>query len=315
VAHRGATGTAPENTLAAFWRAFELGADAVELDVRLSRDAVPVVYHYAYLDAATTGHGPIWERSLAELRELRVGGPEGACIPTLSEVLEALAGRLVLEIELKGPEPETVEVVGRLLDGFRPAWEALEVTSYEALLLKAFRQRCPGVRTALLVPRSEPSVGWMPRARWEALVRGEGCPLCAELASTEAENAHGFWVADLSLSRLQLAREQHVPGWCVLICRRHVREPHELPAAEQRAFFDDLVRVGEALERVYAAAKMNYQLLGNLVPHLHAHIRPRVYGDPYPGQPVPGPPREPVHLSPTEYRQRGGAIRAALSLV
>jgi diadenosine tetraphosphate (Ap4A) HIT family hydrolase len=162
---------------------------------------------------------------------------------------------------------------------------------------------------------AEPSVGWMPRARWEALVRGEGCPLCAELASTEAENAHGFWVADLSLSRLQLAREQHVPGWCVLICRRHVREPHELPAAEQRAFFDDLVRVGEALERVYAAAKMNYQLLGNLVPHLHAHIQPRAYGDPYPGQPVPGPPREPVHLSPTEYRQRGGAIRAALSLV
>ena len=159
MAHRGATGTAPENTLAAFWHAFELGADAVELDVRLSRDAVPVVYHYAYLDAATTGHGPIWERSLAELRELRVGGPEGACIPTLSEVLEALAGRLVLEIELKGPEPETIEVVGRLLDGFRPAWEALEVTSYEALLLKAFRQRCPGVRTALLVPRSEPWMG------------------------------------------------------------------------------------------------------------------------------------------------------------
>ncbi len=56
----------------------------------------------------------------------------------------------------------------------------------------------------------------MPRERWDALVRGDGCPLCAEIAAGEAENRHGFVVADLRISQLRLSREQHVPGWCVL---------------------------------------------------------------------------------------------------
>jgi diadenosine tetraphosphate (Ap4A) HIT family hydrolase len=136
--------------------------------------------------------------------------------------------------------------------------------------------------------------------------------LCAEIASGEAENVHGFIVADLRISQLRLSREQHMPGWCVLICRRHVREPHELAPAERGDFFSDLLRAGEALERVYAADKINYQILGNLVPHLHAHIQPRFYGDAYPGQPVSGAPEQPVFLSADEYGERIAAIRAAL---
>jgi hypothetical protein len=72
--------------------------------------------------------------------------------------------------------------------------------------------------------------------------------------------------------------------------RRHAREPHELAAIERADFFSDLVRAGEALERAYAADKVNNQILGNLVPHLHAHIRPPFLGDAYPGQPVSGAP-------------------------
>ena len=53
------------------------------------------------------------------------------------------------------------------------------------------------------------------------------------------------------------------------------REPHELAPEERGDFFTDLLRAGEALERAYAADKINYQILGNLVPHLHAHIQPR----------------------------------------
>jgi diadenosine tetraphosphate (Ap4A) HIT family hydrolase len=93
-------------------------------------------------------------------------------------------------------------------------------------------------------------------------------------------------VTDLAISRLRLQREQHVPGWCVLLLRRHVREPHELPAEERIAFFEDMVRVGRALEQVYAAQKINYSILRNIVPHPHAHIRPRYHGDAYPGGPV-----------------------------
>jgi len=159
VAHRGAVTHAPENTLAAFQAALALGADAVELDVRLTSDGVPVVYHYAYLEAATSGRGPIWAYSLAELRSLRVGGSTTEeRIPTLAEVLDEFAGRLGLEIELKGPEPEAVEAVAPLLEGVRREWARIELTSYEPMLLAAVHQRCPELTTALLFPRSEP---WM----------------------------------------------------------------------------------------------------------------------------------------------------------
>ncbi len=159
VAHRGATAYATENTLAAFQAALELGADAIELDVRLTADHIPVVYHYAYLEELTTGRGPVWRRTLAELRELRVVGPEGAAIPTLDEVLGAFGGTpLRLEVEMKGPEPETADGVAQLLQGFHDTWDRIEVTSYEAALLAALGTRCPGLSTALLFPRSE---AWM----------------------------------------------------------------------------------------------------------------------------------------------------------
>jgi HIT domain-containing protein len=95
----------------------------------------------------------------------------------------------------------------------------------------------------------------------------------AEVTSSGLDNSEGYFVTDLSVSRLRLQREQHVSGWCVLLLRRHVREPHELPPEERIAFFEDMVRVGRALERVYAAQKINYSIMGNIVPHLHAHIQ------------------------------------------
>ena len=91
-----------------------------------------------------------------------------------------------------------------------------------------------------------------------------------------------------------------------------MREPHELAPEERGDFFTDLLRVGEALEQAYSADKINYQILGNLVPHLHAHIQPRFYGDAYPGQPVSGAPEQPVFLTADEYLERIAAIRAAL---
>ena len=66
---------------------------------------------------------------------------------------------------------------------------------------------------------------WMARERWDALVRGEGCPLCAELAADAAWTAEGYVVADLAVSRLRLSMHQSLPGYCVLICKRHVRDP------------------------------------------------------------------------------------------
>jgi glycerophosphoryl diester phosphodiesterase len=136
-----------------------MGADAVELDVRLTSDRIPVVYHYAYLDEATSARGPIWEYSLADLQSVRVGDADSQeHIPTLAEVLEEFAGRIGLEIELKGPEPEAITAVVRLLNPVRAHWGQIEVTSYEPLLLAETRARCPELKMALLFPRSEP---WM----------------------------------------------------------------------------------------------------------------------------------------------------------
>lgn len=85
---------------------------------------------------------------------------------------------------------------------------------------------------------------WMPREHWDALVRGEGCPLCADLVANVASNEHVHTVTDLEVSRLWLATNQSVPGYCILAARRHVREPWELPPAESAAFFRDLLRAG-----------------------------------------------------------------------
>jgi diadenosine tetraphosphate (Ap4A) HIT family hydrolase len=148
---------------------------------------------------------------------------------------------------------------------------------------------------------------WMSREKWDALVRGENCPLCAVVAAGDATN----YIADLSISRLILNKNQYVKGYCLLICRKHVREPYELSAGEQHQFFTDLMRAGEALEKVFGAVKMNFQILGNAVPHLHCHIEPRYYGDASPGKPI-DPNKETVILTPEEYQARIKQIRQAL---
>ncbi len=149
VAHRGATAYAPENTLEAFERAVELGADWIELDVRLTRDRVAVVYHYFYMHVTTPLPGPIFDYSWNELRDMKVSGTE-CRIPLLSEVLEQFAGRIGLEIELKGPEAEAVDIVSKALYDYRQRWGTFAVTSFEPSLLLAIQQACPELDAALI---------------------------------------------------------------------------------------------------------------------------------------------------------------------
>ncbi len=158
VAHRGAPQGVPENTIPAFERAVQLGADAIELDVRLSKDGVPVVFHNFYLDGRTDASGAVFAHTFTELRELQLVGGESSdeCrIPTFREVLERFAGRLGLEIELKGPEPESSDIVAGQLQPFEHLWDTMEVTSYEPALLLGMGRRCPGLATDLLQRRPE----------------------------------------------------------------------------------------------------------------------------------------------------------------
>jgi glycerophosphoryl diester phosphodiesterase len=159
VAHRGVADGVPENTVAAFERAVDLGADAIELDVRLTKDGVPVVFHNFYLDGKTEASGPIFAHTFDKLRELELASgaesAEGCRIPAFRDVLEAFAGRLGLEIELKGPEPESPAIVAAELQRFRYLWDTMEVSSYEPALLLDIGRLCPGLATDLLQRRSE----------------------------------------------------------------------------------------------------------------------------------------------------------------
>lgn len=163
VAHRGVHHSLPENSLAAFEQAVNLGADAIEFDVRLNADRIPFVYHYYYLDDFSTLSGPIFQRTAAELDSARLVTANGHTltdehIPRLVDVLDHFAGRISLEIEIKGPEPESASVIAEVLEDYRWYWDSFETTSYEPLLLQELRRRCPGLAADLLFPRPEP---WM----------------------------------------------------------------------------------------------------------------------------------------------------------
>jgi glycerophosphoryl diester phosphodiesterase len=160
VAHRGMHEDVPENTMAAFERAISLGADAVEMDVRLTSDHVPVVYHYFYLPEGSGLQGCVFDHdwsslTIAQERSLPTRRNR---IPLLREAVDALAGRIGLVIEIKGPEPECIEAISTVLEDYSACWDSMELTSYEPALLLAMRERCPGLARDLLLPRSE---SWM----------------------------------------------------------------------------------------------------------------------------------------------------------
>ncbi|HET8525835.1 MAG TPA: glycerophosphodiester phosphodiesterase family protein [Actinomycetota bacterium] len=99
VAHRGASSTRPENTVASFDEAIRLGAKIVEFDVRLTRDGIPVVMHDPAVDRTTDGAGFVHELTAAEIASLHADGV--GSVPTLAEVLETLSARAAAAIEIK----------------------------------------------------------------------------------------------------------------------------------------------------------------------------------------------------------------------
>lgn len=146
IGHRGAPTEAPENTLASFRRALELGVAAVELDVQLTRDGRLAVIHDETLDRTTNGRGPVADFTLAELQKLDAGN--GEPIPALEEVLELARGRAHLAVELKQPEAAPA-----LLKVFRKhqAFAAAHVISFWHPAVKAMKEAEPRLRTGVLL--------------------------------------------------------------------------------------------------------------------------------------------------------------------
>ncbi len=153
IGHRGAAGSAPENTLTSFARALELGATILESDIHATRDGVAVLIHDSSVERTTDGRSPVAELSLAELRELDAGHhftidhggsfPErgqGVRVPTLEEAFEAFPhARFNLEIKAS-PEALITRVI-EWVEKFDRAERTLLTAGEDSIMLELRRQR------------------------------------------------------------------------------------------------------------------------------------------------------------------------------
>jgi glycerophosphoryl diester phosphodiesterase len=156
IAHRGFSGAAPENTVAAVRAAIEIHADMVEIDVTLTSDGHIVVIHDETLDRTTNGSGEVFRYTLAELQELDAGSwfnPTfaGERIATLDDVLIEVDGRILLNVEIKS---EAVDrgIVAKVASAIQREGmiDQVVVSSFSPTALKEMHSAAPEIRTAVL---------------------------------------------------------------------------------------------------------------------------------------------------------------------
>ncbi|MBI4356043.1 MAG: glycerophosphodiester phosphodiesterase [Candidatus Omnitrophica bacterium] len=160
IAHRGASRSAPENTLPAFHRALRDGADAIELDVRLTRDERVVVVHDERLERTTNGGGWVHRHTRRQLSALDAGvwfapAYRGTRIPTLTEVLRLVHGRATLHIELKPRAGHARRLASQLLAVLRRgrALSSVVLASFDLQALRACRALHATIPLAVLCSR------------------------------------------------------------------------------------------------------------------------------------------------------------------
>ncbi len=165
IGHRGACGYAPENTIESIHTAADLGVEWVELDVKITKDEVPIIFHDDTLDRTTNGTGNIAERTYAEIQELDAGSWYGesfigAKIPSLEEVIDVLLERdLGLNLEIKpcpGREKETAEVALDLLSTIWDEHDRLLISSFQNVSLEAAMDVAYDWHRGLLLPEEWP---------------------------------------------------------------------------------------------------------------------------------------------------------------
>jgi glycerophosphoryl diester phosphodiesterase len=164
ISHAACGGHAPENTLAGIRKAIELGSDAIEIDVQMSADGIPVLMHDTTVDRTTKGSGDLADMTLDQLRALDVGGEP---VPTLVEVLDLTKGNVLLVMEIKAPgiEDEVAKVVRDV-----GALDDVMTWSFYPEALKGMRTAEAKIPSALLIaPEDVPK--W-PATRARALKLG-----------------------------------------------------------------------------------------------------------------------------------------------
>ena len=206
-AHRGASRYAPENTIAAFDLAKKQGAPAIELDVMLSRDGIPMVIHDRRLDRTTNGSGMVDQHSLEELSELDAGSSfsslfKGEKIPHLRDILMRYRGALIFNIELKNlhaPQDSLVETVVAMVDEMNLSHTVI-YSSFLPANLKKVKRLSPQSKTALIC---------LPGIRGSWIASFFFLPVSREFI-------HPFW-RDVSLERIRWEhhRNRRLHAWTV----------------------------------------------------------------------------------------------------
>lgn len=198
IAHRGASGYAPENTLAAFRAAIALGADMIELDVHATADRRLAVIHDESIDRTCDGRGFVREMTLAEIKTFDAGvwwGPgfAGERVPALEEVLALSGSRVRVNVEVKAPRgdvhPGSVErdVVAPLLAAVEATGTRHEVlvSSFDPVVLRALRAAAPDLPLGVLTEaRVEGAAGF----REDHLA-----PVLQVAAAVGAYSLHPYW--------------------------------------------------------------------------------------------------------------------------
>ena len=128
------------------------------------------------------------------------------------------------------------------------------------------------------------------------------CPICrAGRPQDVIAELGGTWVTLPPLTPL--------PGYVCVVAKSHVREPFELAEAERRAFWDDVDRVAAVIAASLHPKKLNYEIHGNVLPHLHVHVFPRWPGDRFEGRPI-----DPREARPRTEEDRAATVQALKSL-
>jgi len=134
------------------------------------------------------------------------------------------------------------------------------------------------------------------------------CPMCRRW-----HDDADLRIVELKHSLVVLNRDQFFPGYTLLFTRQHVTELFHLDCGERGELMEEVSQVAAALNDVFSPDKINYELLGNMVPHMHWHLVPRFRSDPLWPRPIWAEPHDEVRLTADDYQQRVALIREALA--
>lgn len=169
--------------------------------------------------------------------------------------------------------------------GWGAAPDAVGTDPQRKVLGFARRERLAAMDGSGSAPREDcPARGgsgqlWSSPGDWDRAKRADHCPICLDglPSNVLVPFRAGFATGGVKAP---------IPGYVCLVARRHVVEPFELPAAESAQFWVEAMTIGRALHGLFKPPKINYEIHGNSMPHLHMHIYPRSADDPYVGQAI-----------------------------